>query len=69
MSTQQVPIDYTNWAMAVLQQQELPAEIAIDHPDWVITLLEQQAIPAAIAHGSWVGETVLLDAIDSVVYY
>jgi PAS domain S-box-containing protein len=31
------------------------------HPDWVVQLLSRDAIPAALAHGSWHGETVMLD--------
>jgi len=32
------------------------------HPQWAMEILQEQAVPAAIAHGSWMGETALIDA-------
>jgi len=32
------------------------------HPDWAIARLQQEGLPEAIAHGSWIGETALIDA-------
>jgi PAS domain S-box-containing protein len=31
------------------------------HPEWAVRVLSNHAIPAALAHGSWHGETAMLD--------
>ncbi len=37
------------------------------HPKWASTLIQQQGIPAAIQDGTWLGETALLNAVESEI--
>ncbi|MBD2515982.1 AAA family ATPase [Nostoc sp. FACHB-973] len=36
--------------------------IANYHPQWALEIIQNQGIPGAIRHGTWVGETALLDS-------
>jgi PAS domain S-box-containing protein len=58
---------WNNTALKTLRSLESDEVVArqrpIDyHPQWVVDVIEQQAVPTAMAQGSWLGETVLLDA-------
>jgi PAS domain S-box-containing protein len=37
-------------------------EIRSQHPDWAYQYIVNEGLPAALEHGSWLGETALLDA-------
>jgi PAS domain S-box-containing protein len=44
-----------------LQDNIAELKISDYHPAWAFEIIHQQGIPTAIAHGSWMGETALLE--------